>query len=511
MRPGNQQERTAYGDFQTPAPLAEIVMSRVLDAGFRPTTIFEPTCGEGTFVQAALRAFPDARLLAQDINPAYVRTARLALKEGGFDVSLRVADFFRTDWAKRVNEATDPILFVGNLPWVTTADLSTAGIANLPERSNFKKLVGLSAKTGASNFDISEWMLLRLLEAAQHVEAMFAVLVKTSVARRVVLHSHVSGWSLAHASIRRFDSQKWFGASVDAGLFQLIVSKQRKSTKSCRVFASLTATRPEASIGVESGQLIANSSLYRRSEDIYEGARPIWRSGVKHDCAAALEFTVHGGQLINKLGEVADIEKNVVFPLAKGSDLVAPMTSVIKRRVLITQRYNNEDPRALKDASPKAWEYLLTKRELFQKRKSSIYQGKPQFSMFGIGDYSFTPWKIAISGFHKQIRFALVPPFESRPVMLDDTCYFIGCSSARLANSAFWLLTLPEATDAFHALIFWDTKRPITKAILDRVNLQSLARRAFLKGSVPPSLRVGVAQIGRLYGEGRDTLLMKNT
>jgi len=36
---------------------------------------------------------------------------------------------------------------------------------NLPKKSNFQGLRGLDARTGKSNFDIAEWMLIRLIEA----------------------------------------------------------------------------------------------------------------------------------------------------------------------------------------------------------------------------------------------------------------------------------------------------------------------------------------------------------
>lgn len=42
--------------------------------------------------------------------------------------------------------------------------------------------------------------------------------------------------------------------------------------------------------------------------------------------------------------------------------------------------------------------------------------------MFGIGDYSFAPYKVALSGFYKKPLFCLL--YASKPVMTDDTAYF---------------------------------------------------------------------------------------
>ena len=57
---------------------------------------------------------------------------------------------------------------------------------------------------------------------------------------------------------------------------------------------------------------------------------------------------------------------------------------------------------------------------------SSIYKNAPRFSIFGVGDYSFKPYKVAISGFYKKPVFALVHSKQDKPIMLDDTCYFLG-------------------------------------------------------------------------------------
>jgi hypothetical protein len=104
--------------------------------------------------------------------------------------------------------------------------------------------------------------------------------------------------------------------------------------------------------------------------------------------------------------------------------------------------------------------------------------------MFGIGDYSFAPFKVAVSGLHKQPRFRLIHPAGGRPVMLDDTCYFIACDSARQAALVSALLNHRAAAEFFLSLIFVDSKRPVTKRLLGRIDLIELlklvARRELL-------------------------------
>ena len=64
------------------------------------------------------------------------------------------------------------------------------------------------------------------------------------------------------------------------------------------------------------------------------------------------------------------------------------------------------------------------------RRASAVYRNQPRFSIFGVGPYTFCKWKVMVSGFYKSWRFVAVGPVENRPVLCDDTCYFLPCRSA---------------------------------------------------------------------------------
>ena len=98
--------------------------------------------------------------------------------------------------------------------------------------------------------------------------------------------------------------------------------------------------------------------------------------------------------------------------------------------------------------------------------------------MFGIGAYSFAPWKVAISGMYKRSTFTVVGPHEGRAVVFDDTCYFLAFDDERSARRAATALMSRAASDFFRARIFWDAKRPITKSILQSLDLKALRAAA---------------------------------
>jgi hypothetical protein len=180
------------------------------------------------------------------------------------------------------------------------------------------------------------------------------------------------------------------------------------------------------------------------------------------------------GTLQNKLEEDVIVEPSSIFPLLKSSDLFHYTENRAKRAVIVTQKKIGEDTCHLAQTAPQLWSYLTRHIQAFENRKSSIYIRQPPFAIFGIGDYSFAPYKVAISGLHKIPRFRAIGSVNGRPVMLDDTCYFIPCANAKQAAILTNLFNDPVCLNYLNSIVFVDAKRPITKKLLQRVDIVSL-------------------------------------
>ena len=246
-----------------------------------------------------------------------------------------------------------------------------------------------------------------------------------------------------------------------------------------RVFRDLLATEPEAEIGHPRGRPVADLDAYGPLS-FADGVCPMtWRQGLKHDAAAVMELVPGevGEPLRNKLGEPVAIEPEFVYPLLKCTDLFHHRRAKPRRSVIVTQRRLGEDTRRLEHEAPRLWGYLRGHAARFERRKSSIYRGKPPFALFGIGPYAFAPYKVAVSGLHKTPRFRAIGPVAGRPVMLDDTCYFLPCSSADQAALVTALWNDPTTLALIRSLTFLDSKRPITKALLRRIDLGAILMR----------------------------------
>lgn len=148
----------------------------------------------------------------------------------------------------------------------------------------------------------------------------------------------------------------------------------------------------------------------------------------------------------------------------------------ISRFMLVPQHGIGDDTGLIASLYPKSWHYLQSHIELFEKRKSSIYRDKPKFSIFGVGEYSFAPWKVAISGLYKSFSFRVIGPYEGKPVVFDDTCYFLACESEREAVFIRDVLTSKACLEILDAFVFWDSKRPITKDILSSIDIRGAAK-----------------------------------
>lgn len=470
--------KVEYGDFQTPLELAEKICHKLVELGVSPDVIVEPTCGIGNFIEAAARSFHLAsKIIGVEINPNYLQEIknkkqlsqdeRIAIKQG---------NFFDFDWSSSIDKIEGKILVLGNFPWVTNSQQGAIAGKNLPQKTNFQARSGLDAITGKSNFDISEWMLIQSIQSLQKREAYLVMLCKTSVSRKILSYIHSRNLNIAYCATYKIDAKKYFDANVDACL---LVCKFDSNSHNyfCDVFSSLEADTYYR-IGYRNNILIRDVTCFDKLQCLYDQKQQKkWRSGIKHDCSSVMELRKVDDSFVNGLGEVVNIEETCLFPLLKGSDVAQNRTEIIDRYVLVTQRFIGESTEYIQKLAPKTWNYLETHAEYLDSRKSKIYQTSHRFSMFGVGSYTFAPWKIAICGLYKKLYFRLIGKTNNKATVFDDTVYFLSFEDEKAAYKTFMLLTSRLAIDFYESLIFWDEKRPIKSSILNSLDLSAIAER----------------------------------
>ena len=477
----NEPDRAEYGDFQTNRNLSDDICNLLKNKNTEPEIIIEPTCGKGNFIISSLNTFENIKYIyGVEIYKPYVWETKFAILDYFLkninsnlpEINIYHYNVFDFDFKKISNKHKNrKILVIGNPPWVTNSKLSSLGSDNLPLKSNFKNHNGIDAITGKGNFDIGEYISVKLISLFSKLNGKFAFLVKNSVAKNILLEQNKTKYQISN--IRQFDidAKKEFNVSVNACLLLCSLHKNPGETISEYDFYTNNLIRE---YGWVNGKFVANIDLYLKSKDL-DGRFPfVWRQGVKHDASKIMELEIRNGYYLNNNKEKVEIENDLVFALLKSSDLKGNVIDKSRKYTIITQRKVGQETKYIKELYPKTFNYLFNNIEYFNKRKSSIYEGKPLFSIFGIGDYSFKPYKVAIAGMYKTTTFSLVKPINNKPVMLDDTCYFIGFETLIEAEITQILLNKEITQNFIQSIAFKDAKRMITKDLLMRINLNEI-------------------------------------
>lgn len=466
--------RREMGDWQTPLNFATLCCRIISDYyGFKPARIVEPTCGVGNFIAAARTIFADVPVLGIEINESYIGILRQRFSHDDL-VEIVHANYLQD---RRPIEATvaHPTLVLGNPPWVTNSTLSSLGSGNVPDKRNFKGLRGIDAMTGEGDFDICEWIILHALGTLNGDGDMLAMLCKTGVARNVCVELAKSG-SRAECTMLGFDSKKVFGISAAACL--LICDFRSDKLRICQ------GNMDEPRVTTE--LVFTGTGLREVLPDEmapFQGASVLtWRQGVKHDCGRVMGLERTETGYTNKLGEIVSIEDAYVYPYVKSSKsrrLIIEDDDVTMA-VPMTQRTIGEDTSHLEKDAPLFWQYLQEHADLFDARKSSIYRNAPRFSMFGVGDYSYAKYKVAVSGFYKEPIFSIA--YGKKPVMFDDTCYFLPFSDEGDARVCMLLLNSPAVKGYYSTIAFLDSKRPYSKKVLSQLDFSAALKHVGLDG-----------------------------
>jgi hypothetical protein len=113
-------ERVALDFYATPDPLALAICRHLGEQHRNPTLVVEPSAGQGAFVRAIRATWPDAPVMAVEVNPE-----NLAALHGAEPIVL-------DDWARFATAAAEwldaPDLIIGNPPYRQAQEHVEAGL-----------------------------------------------------------------------------------------------------------------------------------------------------------------------------------------------------------------------------------------------------------------------------------------------------------------------------------------------------------------------------------------------
>jgi hypothetical protein len=498
----SEPDRTEYGDFQTNLNLANNVAEILSNKNSLPQIIIEPTCGKGNFILASLQQFRNIeKIYGIEIYKPYVWECKFNIidfylknpKENKPEISIIHNSVFDYNFKQLAKENTEKeILIIGNPPWVTNSQLGSLNSSNLPKKRNFKNHNGLDAITGKGNFDIAEFITINLIETFQKMKGQLALLVKNSVIKNIVYDQRNNKFGISEIKRYYIDCKKEFNVSVEASLF--ICKLNSKPEFECEELNLYQPNNVGKRFGWIEMKFVSNIDTYFNTQQI-DGICPFeWRQGIKHDCSSIMELDKVNGHFVNRLKDEIKLENDLVYGLLKSSDLKNTVISESRKYTIVTQKKVGQETNYIKYDYPKTYEYLTKHQDIFNGRKSSIYNNKPLFSIFGVGDYSFKPYKVAISGLYKTFHFTLVLPQNEKPLMLDDTCYFLGFDKLEFAVYTLLLLNSETNVQFLQSITFSDAKRTFTKDVLMRIDLLKLAENIEIS-----ELQITLNEINEFY------------
>lgn len=477
-RNNSNSSREEYGDWQTNYPLALSICQMLKAQGINPEVVIEPTCGKGNFILAALETFNHLEhVIGIEINSEYLNELKEKTSNKRYTsicFHLINDNFFNVNFKDIKSHIKGKnVLVLGNPPWVTNSKLGELDSENLPTKSNFKNNKGLEAITGKGNFDIAEYITYKMQDVVKEEDSHIALLLKCSVIKNIIFEQGKKH-NLTGCAQYNIDTEKEFSASVASALFSARIGKEKDVH--CKVY-DFYSGKKEREFGWVNQNFVSNCEEYLSSEFVDGKSMLTWWSGLKHDCSNVLELSKLNGKFYNKLEEVVDIEENMIYPFLKSSDLKGEEVTQCRKYIILTQHKTSEDTLSIKDKYPKTYQYLHDHAAYFEKRKSSIYKNRPKFCIFGVGDYTFKKYRVAISGLYKQTRFSLVSSIEGKLALLDDTTYLLGFDKREYAEYTLKLLNSSIVQHFLESVYFEDAKRPINKDLLMRIDLVSVLNK----------------------------------
>ena len=468
-----QEARNEYGDWQTSFEFACLVCRYLKRQGIDPQIIIEPTCGKGNFIKAAIATFDNLEeIYGVEIYKPYLDELKVYTDTlNHVTVHLFYHDVFTFNFNEiKCQIQGKNMLILGNPPWVTNSELSKNNSENIPTKYNYRDARGIEAITGKGNFDIAESICNLLIESFTQREGdtNMALLVKNSVIKNIIEHQHPLGYRISSINQLSFDAKKEFGVSVSASLFSCKVGDGKDVYCSCY---DIYTEKQLHSYGWIKDSFVSDIEHYNETSQIDGKSQLVWRSGIKHDCSKVMELTPKEDGLYNGLGETVIIEDNSIYPFIKSSDIGNGFSGEVRKYLVLPHLNLTEPSAAMKQRLPIAYAYLERHGDFLDGRKSSIYKKKPRFAVFGLGDYSFKPYKVVISALYKSLKFSLLTPINNKVIMLDDTCYMLGFDNFAYAKITCSILNSQFVQQFISTISFADAKRIVSSELLMRIDL----------------------------------------
>ncbi|WP_128477131.1 N-6 DNA methylase [Halorussus pelagicus] len=480
--------RLALGEYHTPRGVAELAVDALGVEEFADATFLDPGCGSGVFpsvcIERKIAALEDTHspdeivanvtssVFGIDLNPVAVTSTKLnyllsllpvldAAETERVELPVFLTDavgLTRDDRISFRGEEFDPAAdyLVGNPPWIPWSRLSETVKAGWRERGDELDLLphdGTASRLGHANDDISlpfVWVCIdRYLDAGGGASFVLKRAVSKGPAGKLLRTLSVDERPLALEAVHDFNRLRPFGEQVgaNAAVYALRAdadhefpvetvswtASERDDPADFATRASMRRTLDREETALVPVDADEEASAWVRADAEHaalgECAHEI-RHGVKDDAQAV--FSV-------EREELADLEDEFVYPYVKSRHVVKYGLFGHELRLVPLRKANEDNEKELRERYPKTYDYLETHRDALESRSSSWLDKGPFYNVFGLGEYTWSEYKVAWCRLGFKPHFAVVSTVEDadlgqKQVVPGDHFMFISADGEREAH-----------------------------------------------------------------------------
>jgi adenine-specific DNA-methyltransferase len=517
----SREIRLALGEYYTPRGVADLAVQTLDVADFASETFLDPGCGSGVFLsacidatRAALDRSPDELLdvitetiYGIDLNPVAVKSAKLGyllsvlplLAAADTDrVELPVfltdaLELTRTDTIQYGGSTFDPTVdhLVGNPPWITWGNLSEsirdAWRETYVEPLDLLAHEGIEMRLGYGNDDISlPFVLVCMYKYLDECGDASFVLKRTATkgpAGRLLRTQRVGSRQVAVRQVHDFNRLKPFGDSVDVDA--AIYTFQSDSDPQFPIpTSSWTAgtTTPEFSSAEQIEKTLAHDATGLVPVDDEDPASSWIRSDAEYLALGECEHEIRHG-VKDDAKDVYSVDANLldelehdhIYPYLRSKHVVKYGLFGHDRHLVPLDSANQDNEEELQTNCPRTYDYLESNRERLDNRSSSWLDGGAFYNVFGLGEYTWSEYKVVWCRLGFKPHFAVVSTVDDeilgeKTVVPGDHCMFISTDNRYEAHFLCGLLNSSPYQQSLDGIAS-QGKSSLSKTVVSRLEL----------------------------------------
>nr|WP_240147589.1 N-6 DNA methylase [Halorussus sp. JP-T4] len=479
----------ALGEYYTPRGVAELAVDALDVADVRSAAFLDPGCGSGVFLAvcvdrkvAAMRedgATPaeivetvTETAFGVDLNPVAVKSAKLSyllallpvLDDADVDaVELPVfltdaVGLTREDALRFRDEPFEPTVdyLVGNPPWIPWSRLSEELKAGWREADADLGLLphdGAASRLGHANDDVSLPFVWRCIDRYLAPGGGASFVLKrdalTGPAGKLLRTLTVGDRPLAVEHVHDFGGLRPFGDQVgaDAAVYAFRADADRSFPVDATAWTAgdgdrepdyATADAVRETLTAESTGFVPVDPDDETSAWIRADAERAALGECTHDIRHGVKDDANDVFGVGR-EQLADLEPDLVYPYLKSRHIVKYGLFGHDLRLVPLRKADEDNEEELRSRYPETYAYLRRHREALADRSSSWLDRGPFYNVFGLGEYTWSEYKVVWCRLGFKPHFAVVstvddPDLGEKPVVPGDHCMFVGTDSEREAH-----------------------------------------------------------------------------